>query len=146
MPADEPSWIVEDPVFERELLPLLFAQHRASHRGSSSELELLMRTRGEPGPLQFMIADYRARVREPGHRLRFGDDDFDRAIHAVLDDLAAGQDPDRAWPAVRDALRLWRPLSEHHVAPVVLLADPLLAAVIDRERGREILATPRGGR
>lgn len=143
-PAGEPAWIIEDPVFERELLPLLFAEQRNSHRGSATTLEFLMGHHGEPGPLQLAIADHQARVREPGHRQRFGGEDFDRAIRTVLDGLSPDQDLDRAWPAVRDALRLWRPVSEHHIAPVVLLADPLLAKMIDRERGREILAMPRG--
>ncbi|WP_067800292.1 SMI1/KNR4 family protein [Actinomadura formosensis] len=177
--AFEDGWIHEDPVFASDLLPLMFAQHERAYPGTS-DLAFLMR-QGGSGSLRLMITDYRARVREPGFRIRFGNDEFDRAVHAVLDRLSAvpafgvpkseerrhrpgefvvGTAPetldaergearralDEAWPAIRDAVRLWRPAGDHHIAPVVLLADPLLAQMIDQERGREILAVPRGGR
>jgi SMI1 / KNR4 family (SUKH-1) len=51
---------------------------------------------------------------------------------------------DAAWPELRDTIGLWRPVTEDHIAPVVLFADPVLAEMLTRERGREILATPRG--
>jgi hypothetical protein len=51
---------------------------------------------------------------------------------------------EEAWPELRAAIRLWRPVCEDHVAPISLFADPVLAQLITRERGREILATPRG--
>ncbi|TDD81459.1 SMI1/KNR4 family protein [Actinomadura rubrisoli] len=176
--SGEPAWIVEDPIFEAELLPLLFAEHRYPRFSGTSPLETLMGHRDEPGPLQLAIADYQARVREPGFRVRFGDGAFDEAVHGVLDRLAAvptfeflerhrrpspgwsvgpsGEERegaewqaeralDAAWPELREALRLWRPVSEHHIAPIVLFADPRLAQMITPERGREILATPRGG-
>lgn len=156
----------------------MFAWHDRSY-SDSSELSFLV-GRHEPGPLQFAIADYQARLREPGFRIRFGDDAFDRAVHAVLDRLssvsafdvmakypepggsrygtvrgdeavdAAREETRRAvdaeWPAIRDAVRLWRPVGEHHIAPVLLLADPRLDQMISAERGREILSMPKGGR
>ncbi|MFI1582590.1 SMI1/KNR4 family protein [Embleya sp. NPDC020630] len=51
---------------------------------------------------------------------------------------------DEAWPELREALRLWRPVCEDHIAPISLLADPVLAELITPARGREILAMPRG--
>lgn len=51
---------------------------------------------------------------------------------------------DASWPALRETLSRWRPLCEDHIAPVSLLADPILARMITRERGREILSRPRG--
>jgi len=51
---------------------------------------------------------------------------------------------DEAWPELLAAMRFWRPVSENHIAPVVLFADPVLAKMITPERGREILAMPRG--
>ncbi|WP_439678841.1 hypothetical protein [Embleya sp. MST-111070] len=51
---------------------------------------------------------------------------------------------DEAWPRLRAALRLWRPVCEDHIAPISLLADPVLAELITPARGREILAMPRG--
>lgn len=49
-----------------------------------------------------------------------------------------------AWPELRAALRLWHPVCEDHIAPISLFADPVLAQLITPDRGREILATPRG--
>lgn len=51
---------------------------------------------------------------------------------------------DEAWPEIRAALPLWRPVSEDHIAPISLLADPVLAQVVTGSRGRQILTTPRG--
>jgi hypothetical protein len=51
---------------------------------------------------------------------------------------------DEAWPELRAALRLWHPVCEDHIAPISLFADPALAQLITPDRGREILATPRG--
>ncbi|MFF4798881.1 SMI1/KNR4 family protein [Streptomyces sp. NPDC001351] len=51
-----------------------------------------------------------------------------------------------AWPELRAALRLWHPVCEDHIAPISLFADPVLAQLITPDRGREILATPRGTR
>ncbi|KAK1178168.1 SMI1/KNR4 family protein [Streptomyces sp. NBS 14/10] len=50
---------------------------------------------------------------------------------------------DAAWPELKEAIRLWRPLHEDHIAPVVLFADPVLAEMITGERGREILSMGR---
>ncbi|GAX51754.1 SMI1/KNR4 family protein [Streptomyces olivochromogenes] len=51
---------------------------------------------------------------------------------------------DEAWPELRAALRLWHPVCEDHIAPISLFADPVLAQLITSDRGRGILATPRG--
>ncbi|MDX5563941.1 SMI1/KNR4 family protein [Streptomyces sp. ID05-04B] len=51
---------------------------------------------------------------------------------------------DEAWPELHAALRLWEPVCEDHIAPISLFADPVLAQMISPDRGREILATPRG--
>ncbi|OLZ68866.1 hypothetical protein AV521_18840 [Streptomyces sp. IMTB 2501] len=52
---------------------------------------------------------------------------------------------DAAWPELKEAIRLWRPLHEDHIAPVVLFADPVLAEMITEERGREVLSMCRTG-
>ncbi|MGW2914199.1 SMI1/KNR4 family protein [Streptomyces asoensis] len=52
---------------------------------------------------------------------------------------------DLAWRVLRDALSLWEPPGPLLIAPVGLLADPLLGPLVTPERGREILATPRAG-
>ncbi|MFF8971944.1 SMI1/KNR4 family protein [Streptomyces sp. NPDC014995] len=52
---------------------------------------------------------------------------------------------DAAWRVLRDALPLWEAPGPSLIAPVGLLADPVLGPLITPERGREILATPRAG-
>ncbi|MEC3994784.1 hypothetical protein VSR01_15120 [Actinacidiphila sp. DG2A-62] len=236
--------LLGSPLFAAELMPLLF--RREDHH-QPYELRLLDRVREiAPPPVRALIDDYAARRARPGFRLVFGGGpEFDAAVHAVADRLAAhpafhtpdrprvsahqailigaGSAPPRppeaqsrtataatavtataaagdrahtrtrarrprrgheepaatwsdradrvdrvdradrsdradprrtraeraalceeAWPELRAAIRLWRPVCEDHVAPISLFADPVLAQLITRERGREILATPRG--
>ncbi|WP_432041806.1 SMI1/KNR4 family protein [Streptomyces cadmiisoli] len=52
---------------------------------------------------------------------------------------------DAAWRLLRDALPLWEPPGPLLIAPIGLLADPVLGPLITPERGKEILATPRAG-
>ncbi|MFF0746354.1 SMI1/KNR4 family protein [Streptomyces sp. NPDC004111] len=52
---------------------------------------------------------------------------------------------DAAWHTLRDALGRWSPPGPLCLAPLGLLADPLLGPLITPERGREILATARAG-
>ncbi|MFC5751932.1 SMI1/KNR4 family protein [Actinomadura rugatobispora] len=139
---DEDAWLAGDPILEAELLPLLYSEHRRRHQWGGSVLELLK----EHGPerLRPLVARYEARAREPGHRPRFGPPEFDERVRAVQAGLSLSG-MDAAWPALRDAMAFWRPVSEHHIAPVVLFSDPLLATLITPERGREILAVRRWG-
>lgn len=52
---------------------------------------------------------------------------------------------DAAWRTLRDALPLWEAPGPSIIAPIGLLADPVLGLLVTAERGREILATPRSG-
>ncbi|MEU6949061.1 SMI1/KNR4 family protein [Streptomyces sp. NPDC046316] len=52
---------------------------------------------------------------------------------------------DAAWRLLRQALPLWEAPGPSLIAPVGLLADPVLGPLVTPERGREILATPRAG-
>ncbi|MFF3617044.1 SMI1/KNR4 family protein [Streptomyces sp. NPDC002580] len=52
---------------------------------------------------------------------------------------------DAAWRVLREALALWEPPGPLLIAPIGLLADPVLGPLVTPERGREILATPRAG-
>ncbi|QIQ05110.1 SMI1/KNR4 family protein [Streptomyces liangshanensis] len=54
-------------------------------------------------------------------------------------------DTDAAWRTLATAVGTWEPHGNEHVAPVGLLADPVLGPVITPERGRYLLETPRGG-
>ncbi|QKW07955.1 SMI1/KNR4 family protein [Streptomyces sp. NA04227] len=75
-----------------------------------------------------------------GGRYRPGESPYDRYRSAQEEKQRLYE---RAWPQLHRALTLWRPRSEHHLAPVVLLADPVLAPLITPERGREFLAMAR---
>ncbi|AZM49804.1 SMI1/KNR4 family protein [Streptomyces sp. WAC 06738] len=52
---------------------------------------------------------------------------------------------DDAWRILRGALPSWEAPGPALIAPVGLLADPVLGPLVTPERGREILATPRAG-
>lgn len=130
--------LLHDPLFAAELLPLLFAEDRLSRSGHGLfTLDWLMENAVEDAGL--LVADYQARLRDPGFRLSYGNPEFDSEVHRI-----AGGPPEDAWPALRDAIRLWRPLTDDHIAPVVLFADPALAEIITEEHGREILSMRRG--
>jgi hypothetical protein len=62
-------------------------------------------------------------------------------IRQALDEHAT--DSDALWQAVRSAVLRWPRRTIDHLAPVVLLADPVLAAALTPERGRELLSQPR---
>jgi hypothetical protein len=173
--------VVDDPLFEAELLPLLFLEDRLTHHTGLFTLERLR----QQGHAHVAIERHEARRREPGFRQPFGNADFDLAVRAVVDDLTAAVDPgedgtgtvrrrasahvvpcavrvgptiaqrqeavrarrdrlDQAWPQVRAAMSAWRPVSDNHIAPVVLFTEPLLAEMITASRGRELLGIPRG--
>ncbi|WP_331770005.1 SMI1/KNR4 family protein (plasmid) [Embleya sp. NBC_00888] len=179
--------LLAGPLFAAELLPLLVRHDRLAHAHDLRPLPRLAEC--APEPIRELIADYEARADEPGFRLTFGGGpEFDAAVHAVADPLAAhpafqapdestprtgpivitvyaSGDPapevdpwadplkvraaraalcDEAWPELRAALRLWRPVCEDHIAPISLFADPVLAEMITEARGREILTMPRG--
>jgi hypothetical protein len=134
--ASDELW--RDPLFTAELLPLLFAEDRLENSGHGLfTLEHLMNS--GPDEARLAIAEYQARLRDPGFRLSYGNPEFDAAVRRIAEGRA-----ENAWPALRDAIALWRPLSDDHIAPVVLFADPVLAGIITEDRGREILSMRRG--
>ncbi|WP_066950556.1 SMI1/KNR4 family protein [Streptomyces lushanensis] len=68
---------------------------------------------------------------------------FGKAV-ATAREHARWGDTDAAWETIADAVADWEPHGGEHIAPLGLLADPLLGPVITSERGRYILETPRG--
>jgi hypothetical protein len=151
--------LLTDPVVVAEVIPLLFVEDRLTHRRDRPTLQRL-RQRGFDA-IQPAIAGYEAGGGQPV----FGTPEFDAAVRAIVGRVAADpafqvlDDPfpagravaetrrrllGEAWPDLRDAMRLWRPLSDNHIAPIALFADPILAELLTPERGRDILATPRG--
>ncbi len=85
-----------------------------------------------------------ARVRDRTHRYA-PEGAFGRAV-AEAWEAARWGDTDTAWRVIRAALPSWSPPGPDLLAPVGLLADPVLGPVVTRERGLELLATPRAGR
>ncbi|NJP43326.1 SMI1/KNR4 family protein [Actinacidiphila epipremni] len=187
--ADRVEDLLDGPLFAAELLPLLVRHDRLAARHDLRPLPRLK----EHGPaaVKELIEEYEARAAAPGFRLSFGNAEFDAAVHAVVDPLAAhpafadAADPVRpardepvvvrhltavmtsggpvaaaaaapspaearaallaqAWPALLAAVPLWRPVCADHIAPISLLADPVLARLLTPERARALLATPRG--
>ncbi|MFI5801797.1 SMI1/KNR4 family protein [Streptomyces sp. NPDC051561] len=132
----------DDPRFLTELLPLHVA-------------ELLHRTRSVDDPPSHFTdpeifpdtaqasADVLRRMSEGTYRYRPGGA-FETAVDEAYEAARWG-DTDTAWRILRAAIPLWEPLDPDHVAPVGLLADPVLAPVLTPARRLEMLATPRGG-
>ncbi|WP_406175003.1 SMI1/KNR4 family protein [Streptomyces sp. NBC_00996] len=67
-----------------------------------------------------------------------------RAVNEARESARWGA-TDAAWRMLRDALTQWIPPGPLLLAPLGLLADPVLGSLITPQRGREILATPRAG-
>ncbi|MFC8719041.1 SMI1/KNR4 family protein [Kitasatospora sp. NPDC057198] len=87
---------------------------------------------GAEGPRSGVSAGYEPFPEEPDPR-------FIRPRPEIAPEVA-----ERAWSELLAALPLWRPAGPDHLAPVSLLADPLLGELITRERARELLSLPRG--
>ncbi|MFJ9903717.1 SMI1/KNR4 family protein [Streptomyces sp. NPDC101152] len=75
------------PLFAAELLPLLVRQDQLAHPHDLRPLPRLKEY--APPSVRALVADYEARTAEPGFRLSFGGPEFDAAVHAVTDRLAA---------------------------------------------------------
>lgn len=144
-PDFRPGNLLTDPLFTEEFLPLLFIEHpRFAPYGQGSVLRgALMGDRPEIRQLEVVIAEHQARLRRPDHRPSYGNAEFDSLVCAALAEHR--NEPDALWEAVKSALPQWRPRSVDHIAPVVLLADPAIAAAITAVRGRELLSQRRGG-
>ncbi|MFE2040558.1 SMI1/KNR4 family protein [Streptomyces sp. NPDC059477] len=67
-----------------------------------------------------------------------------RAVAEARESACRGA-TDAAWRVLRGALPLWEAPGPSLIAPIGLLADPVLGPLVTPERGREILATPRAG-
>lgn len=96
---------------------------------------------GERPEIMALVAENEPRFSRPGEGFSYGNAEFDRPVRDAR--AAYPDDPGALWTAVRAALPHWRPRTPDHIAPVALLADPVLAAAITPERGRELLTTPR---
>ncbi|MEU6765060.1 SMI1/KNR4 family protein [Streptomyces sp. NPDC046853] len=130
----------DDPRFLTELLPLDAADLLNSGRGTDSWR--FADSERFPGTAQ-AAADIWRESKEGTYRYAPGGA-FGEAVDEAREQARWG-DTDAAWRTLRAAIALWEPLGPGHIAPVGLLADPLLAPVLTPARRLELLATPRGG-
>jgi hypothetical protein len=133
--------LATDPRYARELLPPLVAEHAAhSYRDDST---LTFHLGGADEDLVSLAYATLDEVRSGTYRYeaagRFGE-----AVERAREQARWG-DSDGAWRTLIDAVPLWEPLGPDHLAPLGWVADPVLGPLLTPERGRELLATPRGG-
>ncbi|QCD54436.1 SMI1/KNR4 family protein [Streptomyces hawaiiensis] len=133
--------LVTDPRYTREMLPPLVAEHAAhSYRHDST---LRFHLRGADEDLVSLAHATLERMRGGTYRYTAAGP-FGEAVERARE-LARWGDTDGAWRTLIDALPRWEPLGPDHLAPLGWVADPLLGPLLTPERGRELLATPRGG-
>ncbi|MFD7786487.1 SMI1/KNR4 family protein [Streptomyces nojiriensis] len=133
--------VVIDPRYAPELLPVLVAEHAAQSYRDDSTLEYHLRGAGDD-----VLAQARATLEQVrGGTYRYtAAGPFGEAVERARE-LARWGDTDGAWRTLADALPLWQPPGPDLLAPLGWVADPLLGTLLTPERGRELLATPRGG-
>lgn len=138
-----------DSAFTQHRVALERAQKHADDEHSKDSAadiaQLLEITQSDPGlEIGGAIEGHRARVQEPGYRLTYGNRAFDTAVRNALAQHHSA--PAALWQALESAMTHWQPRTPDHIAPVALLADPVLASGLTPERGRALLSRPRGGR
>ncbi|WP_329166381.1 SMI1/KNR4 family protein [Streptomyces sp. NBC_01267] len=131
--------LTDDPVYALEMLSVLAVGHvERSH----DDAVWAYTVRPAPGDLHEAADEIRRQVGAGTFRYvtsgPFGD-----ALDEARE-LARWGEADAAWRTVLAALPQWRPLGPCHLAPIGLLADALLGPLLTPERGRELLAAPRG--
>ncbi|MBO8190157.1 SMI1/KNR4 family protein [Streptomyces oryzae] len=133
--------LVTDPRYAPELLPPLVAEHAEHSYRDDSTLEFNLQGADEElVSLAYATLD---QVRNGTYRYT-ATGPFGEAVERARE-LARWGDTDGAWRTLRGALPLWEPLGPYHLAPLGWVADPVLGPLLTPDRGRELLATPRGG-
>ncbi|MFB6849021.1 SMI1/KNR4 family protein [Streptomyces sp. NPDC056373] len=133
--------LATDARYASELLPPLIAEHAAHSYRDDADLRFALR-----GGDEDVVASAHAMV----DRIRSGTyryaptGPFGEAVERARQSARWG-DTDGAWRTLIDALPLWEPLGQDHLAPLGWVADPVLGPLLTPERGRELLSTPRGG-
>ncbi|MGA5605000.1 SMI1/KNR4 family protein [Streptomyces griseoincarnatus] len=135
--------LVADPRCTDELVPVMALAHMRDSRPGRPERPFVLGVETDDGVRAAADAIH-ARVGDGSYRYA-PDGDFGRAV-AEAREAARWGDTDAAWRMLRAALPSWSPPAPGLLGPLGLLADPVLGPVVTRERGRELLATPRAGR
>ncbi|WJV50617.1 SMI1/KNR4 family protein [Streptomyces flavofungini] len=132
-----------DPLYAPELLPALLVEETEQHGWPwESDGAYAAHLRGGSDETRDLEDEVLRRLRDGTYayapRGPFGD-----AVRTAREQARWGE-TDAAWRTLLAALPQWRPLGPDHLAPVGLLADPLLGPLLTPERGRVLLSTPRG--
>lgn len=135
--------LVADPRCTGELVPVMAVAHLGDHRPHRLPERFPLGTGTDAG-VTAAAEEILSRVRDRSYRYA-PDGSFGRAV-AEAGEAARWGDTDGAWRVIRAALPSWSPPGPDLLAPLGLLADPVLGPVATRERRLELLATPRDGR
>ncbi|MET9396824.1 SMI1/KNR4 family protein [Kitasatospora sp. NPDC002965] len=123
-----------------EVVAVLAADHVRSGRDDASWGRLTgilaEGLRGEADAVLRQVRERTFRYTAPGP--------FGEAVERAREQARWGG-TEAAWRTLRAALPQWTPVAPDHLAPVGLLADPLLGPLLTPERGHELLGIPRGG-
>lgn len=132
--------LAADPVYAPELLPALIAgRGERSWRGEGAYEG---HVRGRSDEVRALEQVVLRQLRE-GTYAYTAPGPFGDAVGTAREQARWGE-TDAAWRTLLTALPQWQPLGVDHLAPVGLVADPLLGPLLTQERGRALLATPRG--
>lgn len=135
--------LVADPRYTGELVPVMAAGYLRDDRPGRMPDRFVLGAETDDGVTAAADAIL-AQVRDRTYRYAPGGA-FGRAVAEAWESARWG-DTDTAWRVIRAALPSWSPPGPDLLAPLGLLADPVLGPVVTRERGLELLATPRAGR
>ncbi|MEU8437318.1 SMI1/KNR4 family protein [Streptomyces sp. NPDC029216] len=134
--------LVADPRYLPEVLPLqALTPARGAWRLGGDDHWLRMMT--ARGVAREALETVLSTLRDGTHRYA-PPGPWGRAVARARESARWGA-TDAAWRILREALPLWEAPGPSLIAPVGLLADPVLGPLVTPERGREILATPRSG-
>jgi hypothetical protein len=134
--------LVADPRYLPELLPVhAMAPARGERRLGGDDHWLGMMT--ARGAARKTVEAVLSTMRDGTHHYT-PPGPWGRAVAEARESARWGA-TDAAWRVLRDALPLWEAPGPLLIAPIGLLADPVLGPLVTPERGREILATPRAG-
>ncbi|MFJ4848013.1 MULTISPECIES: SMI1/KNR4 family protein [unclassified Streptomyces] len=129
-----------DPGYAPELLPVLADEHV---RGGGDEASWDFVVRGASDEVRALGEELLRRMREGTFRYTVPGA-YGEAVDRAREQARWGG-TDAAWRTLRAALPAWEPPGPDLLAPLGLLADPVLGPLITPDRGRELLATPRAG-
>ncbi|MFF7988794.1 SMI1/KNR4 family protein [Kitasatospora xanthocidica] len=131
--------LAHDPLYFREFAPLLAVDLLEMGRDPADWIHTMSdesdERRAAAAEIVRELKERTFRYTAPGP--------FGEAVGQAREQARWGR-TDAAWRTLLAALPQWTPLGPDHLAPVGLLTDPLLGPLVTPERGRELLATPRG--